>query len=507
MDLAVEAGAARLRGDYGTAIELYARAGDGAESIAERSHFAMRRAYCYVDIGDHEHAVEIATVIAAEVRIPAMLPHICDAVGLLVDDHLLNERMAEATDLLAEARYLLDQLPDDPAVFQVVQNIAITYERCDFPELALQLFERALRLAVDRDDRASVRAGMVVAFQLAYINATDPLAREHLLAEGIDTTSRIIDDAGVTEVSATIAGHAHRSWFLNARGDHEAALADALTARQLAVEHHWPNELVVALLGEATARWRLHGDPACIDLIEQSWRLAKGPWVQRFPAAMAAMEMDVLWELGRIDEMRSVIARQQHVLENDLRRERAGRLAHVGLGIEHRRTSRMSVTDPLTGLYNRRHLARLLPDALHRFGPVCVAVFDLDRFKVVNDQFSYAHGDRVIQQFATVLDESCRVGDCVARLGGDEFVMVLCRIDEHAAEVVLRRVLDAIAAASWAGMPDDFRLTASIGVAVGHGVADAPVLVADASGALRLAKRAGPNEIRFCTSAEVSPGG
>ena len=497
MDIAAEASKARAVGDLTRAIDLYGEAEEQAGSRPELLHLKMRRAYCLLDDGQTAKAIEVARTICAEPREPEVLPSICDALGMLVDDHMLNDRLADASRLLAEARYLLDQLPNDRTAFLVIYNLAVTYERCDFPTSALELFERALRLADNSDDRTFVEAGMAAAYHLAMLNEPDPDARMRHILNGIDVATDVIECDDETELVAVAGAYAHRAVLENARGHHEEALADALAARDLAEAHGLNPEQVVSMLGEAVARWKLHRDPVCIDLIEEAWDIAEGPWVRRFPVAAWPVEVEALWETGRLVEAREALERRQAVLEQDLRRERAARLDHVQLGVEHRHTERMSDTDPLTGLYNRRYLARLLPDALERFAPICVAVFDLDGFKRVNDTFSYEDGDRVLQEMAALLHDSCRSGDCVARLGGDEFVMVLTQITPPGAKVVLDRVRELIGSTKWTGMPDDFALTTSAGVAIGTSVYDAHRVISEASAALRIAKRSGRNQVVF----------
>src|SRR5262245_53436652 len=109
MDIAAEASKARAIGDLPRAIDLYIEAEEHAGSLSERLFLRMRRAYCLIDSGMPSKGVEMARSVIAEGREAEILPEVCDAIGLLVDDHMLNDRLAEATRLLAEARYLLDQ--------------------------------------------------------------------------------------------------------------------------------------------------------------------------------------------------------------------------------------------------------------------------------------------------------------------------------------------------------------------------------------------------------------
>jgi diguanylate cyclase (GGDEF)-like protein len=98
-----------------------------------------------------------------------------------------------------------------------------------------------------------------------------------------------------------------------------------------------------------------------------------------------------------------------------------------------------AMTDPLTGLLNRRALFD--QHGRRAFGPsMAVIVFDLDRFKSVNDQHGHAAGDLVLKVFAEELLANRRASDTVARLGGEEFAMVLDNILADPAERIAERV-------------------------------------------------------------------
>ena len=112
---------------------------------------------------------------------------------------------------------------------------------------------------------------------------------------------------------------------------------------------------------------------------------------------------------------------------------------------------RMSRTDVLTGLYNRRHLdeelLRRIKDALRYHNPICLLLLDIDHFKRVNDTYGHPAGDLVLSTFAQRLSETLRAGDIPGRWGGEEFLVILPRTDLDGALVVAERVRSATAAA------------------------------------------------------------
>jgi len=154
-----------------------------------------------------------------------------------------------------------------------------------------------------------------------------------------------------------------------------------------------------------------------------------------------------------------------------------------------------AMSDPLTGLLNRRGLAAVRSASLR--ADEAVVLFDLDHFKQINDRYGHAVGDRVICAFADTLREHGRTTDAKARLGGEEFAMVMARVTPKQARAIARRVTEAFAAAE--RVTDDgepFRCTVSAGVAFGREEGAAmDVVMTRADQALYAAKRAGRNRV------------
>jgi two-component system, cell cycle response regulator len=160
---------------------------------------------------------------------------------------------------------------------------------------------------------------------------------------------------------------------------------------------------------------------------------------------------------------------------------------------------RMSRTDALTGLYNRRHLEERLGELVslaRRHGEdLGAALVDLDHFKAVNDTAGHPAGDAVLQVTADRLRNSLRAEDVLGRWGGEEFLVLLPRTDAAGARLVAERMRQALAGQP-IPLPDggEVKVTASIGVAAGtdDGVAG---LVDRADAALYEAKAAGRDRV------------
>ena len=101
----------------------------------------------------------------------------------------------------------------------------------------------------------------------------------------------------------------------------------------------------------------------------------------------------------------------------------------IALDIENIRLRRLAETDSLTGAYNRQYLDRHFPDMVeeaHKHDqPLCVAMFDIDHFKHVNDQHGHDVGDQVLAFISKRLDEASRHKDVLVRFGGEEFLLLL----------------------------------------------------------------------------------
>jgi two-component system cell cycle response regulator len=155
----------------------------------------------------------------------------------------------------------------------------------------------------------------------------------------------------------------------------------------------------------------------------------------------------------------------------------------------------ISRVDPLTGLYNRRHLAEHLASSAsasrrHRH-PLSIVLFDLDHFKSVNDHHGHAAGDAVLREFAARLRSNLRVEDVAARWGGEEFLVLLPMTDRKGAAAFADRIRAALSAEPFdLGNGQTGTVTVSAGSAT-SGAEDVEVLVQQADEALYAAKAAG----------------
>ena len=160
-----------------------------------------------------------------------------------------------------------------------------------------------------------------------------------------------------------------------------------------------------------------------------------------------------------------------------------------------------SITDPLTGLPNRRYvfdrLAALMAEASELRIPLTLVAIDLDAFKSINDTHGHAVGDRVLQWFAERLAATVRQHDAVGRIGGEEFLLVLANTECQGAQRVLRDLRSALFDAPLLLQTASLRIGFSAGVAEAEFGEQPDALCVRADQALYCAKNAGRNQDCF----------
>ena len=167
---------------------------------------------------------------------------------------------------------------------------------------------------------------------------------------------------------------------------------------------------------------------------------------------------------------------------------------------------KLSLTDSLTGLYNRRHLMGTLASEVQRSRRLrrafAVLLADVDRFKQYNDTHGHLAGDAALVKIAEVFRKTTRQVDCVARYGGEEFVVMLLEANLATATLVAERIRSRVAEQDLG----EGSLTLSIGVAEYPDGGDTPEeLIATADAAMYRAKSGGRNQVVVGGTVEQRP--
>lgn len=165
------------------------------------------------------------------------------------------------------------------------------------------------------------------------------------------------------------------------------------------------------------------------------------------------------------------------------------------------RVEKLAITDPLTGLLNRRYFFELFENEVERAKryhlPFSILLMDIDHFKLVNDYHGHQVGDQVLQKTALKIKDCLREVDVLARYGGEEFIALLPNTDPEQALLSAERLRCVIENMLFETTTDTLKITLSLGVA-GFDLAQSgsvDVLLAHADKALYQAKQLGRNQV------------
>ncbi len=221
---------------------------------------------------------------------------------------------------------------------------------------------------------------------------------------------------------------------------------------------------------------------------------ARGQFLQRYFRAIAHLDLREtqsvqIWDemLARRRELTDLVGRQVSLKTALTDVLSSSGLLRVPILIEYDELKRLelnAVTDPLTGLHNRRLFAETFEKELNRarrYGqPLGLVTLDLHRFKEVNDRHGHPRGDDVLRAAAATLKKALRTSDSAFRIGGDEFALLLPQTDSPQALALCRRVETV-----FAEMLQPLQLSVTVGM--DHGVAIFPQDAEQADQLIRIA--------------------
>ncbi len=169
---------------------------------------------------------------------------------------------------------------------------------------------------------------------------------------------------------------------------------------------------------------------------------------------------------------------------------------------EKEKLKEISISDPLTGIYNHNYFYKRLEEEFgraSRYGmPLSVVMMDVDNFKEINDTFGHRIGDKVLKKISNLLKRSVRASDLIARYGGEEFAEILTYTQKNGAAEEAERLRALVSELSFEEENIDLKVTLSLGVAEYNpdNISNSGELVNRADKALYKAKNAGKNCVK-----------
>ncbi len=210
-----------------------------------------------------------------------------------------------------------------------------------------------------------------------------------------------------------------------------------------------------------------------------------------------------------LERSRDELLEQLRQLNSELERrvaERTRALEEANHLLEQRaqELERLALTDPLTGLFNRRAMEELARFELKRHArypsPLTIGLIDIDRFKEINTRFLLPGGDEALRGLVRILTSSLREVDSVGRIGGDEFLIIAPATNEEGATRLAERIRATVAATTIPYQDQSIRISVSVSFAVAEvgAASDFDLMYRQAASAIKDAKDKGRNCFAVC---------
>ena len=451
-------------GDHAIALEHHYRSLRLSEETGDKGDEAMAlRAIgaVYARTGDSDKAVDY---FLRAMKLFGPIGDQTGEAGCLADLGEIYDGMGaedKARDYFEKAGELQAACGDRRALGHTCRLLGNLALRLGDPLVAQEAFARALALAREfADGRGEILA------RLAFSRMQSAGARHW---EAIETLGEALAQATASGSKALLSEtQLALSEALEASGDAGSALRHHRKYHRLKLELDSENAvqrtraLQVRLEVEKTARDNIDFHRKNAQLEEASRKL-----------------QNLIQTLNSVNEQKTVLLQQ-------LRDQKAV-------------LDKLAREDPLTGVYNRRHLGPYLEQEFaraRRFArPLSVAMVDLDHFKAINDHYSHLIGDEVLKLVALIFQRSLRQIDLVARYGGEEFVLVLPETPVESAVALCEKIRAAVEGHPWHDINPSLQVTLSIGVAGDMTVPNHEKLLGLADAHLYEAKLAGRNRV------------
>jgi diguanylate cyclase (GGDEF)-like protein len=403
-------------------------------------------------------------------------------------------------------------------------NIAAIQIELGYYQEAIETFETLLPVAQglhNEEEVAHLRGNYALAWQCLARAQSDETLRQRYRARALEEAQAALTGAQALGLKS-LASHTHRTMADLLLEQHalEAAKAHLLSSLALAQETQSPGNELHTLHYLARVALLQAQPEVALEYVRRALPQALERGLQDHAAQIHERFAEIFEVMGdyrsaleherlgfalhnqvrseaasrRVEALGAQLQLERSRLQARFERERAETLARINEQLTHQ-----ALTDPLTGIANRRalmdHLERAHAAAQRSGQGLCVALFDLDHFKQINDRHSHAVGDAVLRRIGRILQEECRKGDFVARYGGEEFALVLEGANMHSAFEVCERLRLRIEHEPWQRLHAGLRVTASFGYCAQETLDGFEGLLSLADQHLYTAKSAGRNRV------------
>ena len=500
---------ARRRGDAVTAIRNFTESLGLREALGDLDAVATSYSnlgFLYsTDLGDFRAGMENnlkALNIRRELGDTLDIATSLNNLGVM---YLSMGEYEDAKDYLTSASDLREAYANPVAIASTWTNLGEVELRTGWPARALARFGSALAIRLEAGDQTGIAQSRRL-IGAALTDMGDYDSARDALDQSLEVANRLGESRSLLRTHQALARLDQKQGRFEEADRHYREALDF--AEELGAAH-----LVAELYGQIAESLEQQGDIAAALQAQKSFKAATDE----------VLNLQMAVHLAELQTQKGVRDRNQSELEQemlDLERQRQAvvrnaavvlvvTLLALGLMSERRRSAlgqeltaqlaRAAVTDPLTGLRNRRGFIELAEHErarMRRAGqPGSLVLLDIDHFKQFNDTYGHVAGDRVLEVVGRVLNSSAREEDVVARWGGEEFAMLLPDTSPEEAEIVAQRLRNTFGNQTHDVDGAEVRVTITIGVAEAEWDATIDEWIGAADRALYVGKTGGRNQV------------
>jgi diguanylate cyclase (GGDEF)-like protein len=336
---------------------------------------------------------------------------------------------------------------------------------------SIKYYKKSLKLRIEIDDPG----GVSYSYQklgVAYNEFRDYQKSLEYQLKSIEIMKKIGDDYHIVYSHKGIA-----EVYIRLK-QYDEALNHLLKALKISRKNKSDNQISDMLL-TLSYLYEKKGDyKKCFEYYKKYTELKDKVYTREFNEKIA--EMEVMHEVERKEKEAEI-----HRLKNvELKKEIDERKrVEEELRKSEERFRKLSIEDPLTGVFNRRYFYEIgektLKRAINDEVEISIAMFDIDHFKNINDTYGHQTGDEVLRGFVSIVKENIRPDDIIARYGGEEFALLLNRCSIERASSIVERIRSIVEDHTFKSGDNEIDATVSAGVSMIDEIKNTDILLDD----------------------------